>query len=84
VQIPANGFEYQERPVVVAGQKRGVTVVMRGRFEALRFAHNSMVITAVARLGFPDEPRFDVVEDLESYLAEHRRLILSWLRFWEG
>jgi hypothetical protein len=43
-----------------------------------------MVVTAVARLGFPERPIFDVVEDLEPYLAEHRRFILSWLRIWEG
>jgi len=27
-------------------------------------------------------PTFDVVEDVEPYLIEHRRFILSWLRFW--
>jgi hypothetical protein len=43
-----------------------------------------MVVTAVTRAGFPERPGFDVVEDLERYLLEHRRFILSWLRFWEG
>jgi len=36
----------------------------------------------VARLGFPGRPTFDVVEDVEPYLIEYRRFILSWLRFW--
>jgi len=31
----------------------------------------------------PDRPQFELVNDLEPYLAEHRRFILSWLRFWE-
>lgn len=84
VQAPADGFERDERIVVVAGQERRVPVMSHDRYEALRFVHDSMVITAAARLGFPERPRFDVVEDLEPYLAEHRRFILSWLRFWEG
>ena len=41
-----------------------------------------MTITAVARLGLPERPQLDAVEDLEPYLAAHRRFILSWLRFW--
>lgn len=83
VQVPADGFEHHERIVVVAGQERHVPVASRGRCEALRFDHGSMVVTAVARAGFPERPGFDVVEDLEPYLLEHRRFILSWLRFWE-
>jgi hypothetical protein len=80
VQVPADGFECDERIVVVAGHEHRVPVISHGRYEALRFVHDSMVITAAARLGLPERPRFDVVEDLEAYLAEHRRFILSWLR----
>jgi len=83
VQVPADGFEQHERIITVAGQERHVPVTSRGRWEALRFDHEPMVVTAVARAGFPERPRFDVVEDLEPYLLEHRRFILSWLRFWE-
>jgi hypothetical protein len=79
VRGPADGFERGERVVVVAGQQHRVPVISRGGYEALRFEHESMVVTAVARAGFPERPRFDVVEDLEPYLAEHRRFILSWL-----
>jgi hypothetical protein len=84
VRVPADGFERRERVVVVAGRERRVPVISRGSYEALRFDHDSMVVTAVARAGFPKRPRFDVVEDLDPYLAEHRRFILSWLRFWDG
>jgi hypothetical protein len=83
VQVPADGFEHHERIITVAGQERHVPVTSRGRWEALRFDHESMVVTAVARAGFPERPGFDVVEDLEPYLLEHRRFIVSWLRFWE-
>jgi hypothetical protein len=82
VQIPAEGFECHERVVVVAGQERRVPAISRGSYEALRFDHDSKVVTAVARAGLLERPQFDVVEDLEPYLAEHRRFILSWLRFW--
>jgi hypothetical protein len=61
-----------------------VPAISHGSYEALRFDHDSMVVTAVARAGFLERPQFDVVEDLEPYLLEHRRFILSWLRFWEG
>jgi hypothetical protein len=84
VQVPAGGFDHHERVVLVAGQEQLVPLLSRGSYEALRFDHDSMVVTAVARSGFPERPRFDVVEDLEPYLAERRRFVLSWLRFWEG
>jgi len=82
-EAPAEGLEYHERAVAVAGQERRLPVVSHDGYEALRFVHHSMVVTAVARGGLPERPAFDVVEDLEPYLAEHRRFILSWLRFWE-
>lgn len=84
VQVPAEGFGRDERAVAVAGQERSVQVVSRDGYEALRFVEDSVIVTAVARLGFPERPVFDVVEDLEPYMAEQRRFILSWLRFWEG
>jgi hypothetical protein len=83
VEVLAGGFERDERIVVVAGLERRVPVISHGRCEALRFIHDSMVVTVVARLGFHESPRFDVVDDLSPYMAEHRRFILSWLRFWE-
>jgi hypothetical protein len=83
VEVPEDGFECQERAVVVAGQERRLQVVSHDAYEALRLVHHSMVVTAVARCGLPERPAFDVVGDLEPYLAEHRRFILSWLRFWE-
>ena len=69
--------------MVVAGQEREVPVTRHEGCEALRFEHDSKVVTAVARPGFPDRPQFELVNDVEPYFAEHRRFILSWLRFWE-
>jgi len=83
VHVPAGGFQRDEHVVVVAGQERQVPVTRHQGCEALRFAHDSKVVTVVARLGFPDRPQFELVNDLEPYLAEHRRFILSWLPFWE-
>jgi hypothetical protein len=83
VQIPADGFECHERVIVVAGHERHVRVLSHGSYEALQFDHDSVVVTAVARAGFLERPQFDVVDDLEPYLVQHRRFILSWLRFWE-
>jgi hypothetical protein len=84
VRVQPDGFEHRERVVLAAGQERRLPVASHGRHEALRFVHDSLVVTAVARTGFPERPAFDLVEDLEPYLAEHRRFILSWLRFWES
>jgi hypothetical protein len=83
VDVRATGFESDERVILVAGQERRVPVTVRHRFEALRFAYDSTVVTAVSRLGFPDRAQFDLVTSLEPYLAERRRFVLSWLRFWE-
>jgi hypothetical protein len=84
VDVPANGFERDERIVVVAGQQRHVPVSLHQRCEALRFTHDSVAVTAVARLGFPDKPQFELVTDMEPYLAQRRRFILSCLRFWQA
>ncbi len=84
VQAPDGGFDRHHRIVVVAGQEHRVPVISHDSYEALQFDHDSMLVTAVARTGFPERPQFDVIEDLEPYLAEHRHFILSWLRFWEG
>jgi len=83
VQAPVPGFDHVERPVIVAGQERLVPVVSRSGYEGLRFRHGSMVVTAVARLGFAGIPSFEVIDDLEPYLAGYTRFVLSWLRFWE-
>ncbi|HMG61395.1 MAG TPA: hypothetical protein VK599_00460 [Streptosporangiaceae bacterium] len=81
ISVPAAGFHRQERPVIIAGQQQVVTVVSRVGYEGLRFRHGSMVVTAVARLGF-EGVSFEVVDDLEPYLAGYTRFVLGWLRFW--
>jgi hypothetical protein len=60
-----------------------LTVVSLDGYEGLRFRHGSMVVTAVARLGF-EGVSFEVVDDLEPYLAGYTRFVLGWLRFWEA
>ena len=42
-----------------------------------------MVVTAAARLGF-EGVSFEVVDDLEPYLAGYTRFVLGWLRFGEA
>jgi len=59
-------------------------VVSPGNYEALRFRQGPAVVTAVARSGFPGVPSFQVVDDLEPYLAGYTRFVLSWLRFWRA
>jgi hypothetical protein len=82
VQVDEDGFRHTDRPLVIAGQIRRVPLVSREGYEALRFEYDHLVVTAVARGGFADRPAFDVVADLAPYLSEHRRFIVSWLRFW--
>lgn len=83
VQVPADGFKQSERQIVAAGHDYLVPVISRGVYEALRFTADATVITAVARMGFPERLQFDVIEDLEPYLVGRKRFFLSWLRFWE-
>ena len=83
VQVPPDGFKQSERQIVAAGRDYLVPVISRGVYEALRFTADATVITAVARMGFPERLQFDAVEDLEPYLGGRKRFFLSWLRFWE-
>jgi hypothetical protein len=53
VRVTADGFGRDERIVFVAGQERRVPVISHGCYEALRFVHDSMVITAVGQARFP-------------------------------
>jgi hypothetical protein len=83
VRVPEDGFTQSERQIVAAGHDYLVPVTSRGVYEALRFTADAAVVTAVARMGFPERVQFDVIEDLEPYLAGRKRFFLSWLRFWE-
>jgi hypothetical protein len=83
VPVPEADFVRQEQTVIVDGEQRAIPVMSLRQYDALRFRQGSMVVTAVARLGFPDAPSFHTVEDLEPYFAGHRRFVLSWLRLWE-
>lgn len=43
-----------------------------------------MARPARERVRFAQAPRVKAVNRYKPYLAEHRRFILSWLRFWEA
>ena len=59
-----------------------ILMVSRNGYEALRFRRGPVVVTAVARSGFPGVPCFRPVDDLEPYFAGYRRLVRGLLRFW--
>lgn len=80
VQVPEGEFEHHQRAVTVAEHQRYLPVLSRGRREGLRLSQDSMIVTAVARNGFPGTPAFEIVTDLEPYLAEDRRFTLGRLR----
>lgn len=63
------------------GEERTGTVVSHGDYAALRFRQGPVLITAVARLGFPPVLSFRVIDDLEPYFAGYRRSVLGFLRF---
>jgi hypothetical protein len=77
--IPDSGFAYQRRTVVIDSEQRTVAAVSFGQYEALRFRHGTMVVTAVARFGFPDTLSFQTVDDLRPYAAGFRRFMVSLL-----
>jgi hypothetical protein len=68
--------------VGVNGAGRPVVVVSRGDYAALRFRDGAVVVTAVARFGFPAELAFALIDDLEAYFAGYRRLMRSFLVPW--
>ncbi len=80
--VPADGHHRDERMVSVDGAERPMVVVSRGDYAALRFRDGVVVVTAVARRGFPGELAFAPADDLESYFAGYRRLVRSFLVPW--
>jgi hypothetical protein len=80
VPIPDRNLDHGERIIVVDGEERAATVVSYGNYAALRFRQGSVVVTAVARLGFPPVLSFHVIDDLEPYFAGYRRFVLGWLK----
>lgn len=84
VPVPHPDFARQERAVAVDGERQVITMVSLRRYQGLHFRHGSLLVSAVARLGFPDELSFQVVDDLAPYFAGRRRFVLSWLQPWQG
>lgn len=79
IPVPARDFGRDERTVGVDGEEQATTVVSYGNYAALQFRQGSAVVTAVARLGFPDVLSFQAIDDLEPYFAGYRRFVLGWL-----
>lgn len=80
VPVPARAFDRDNRLVGVDGEEQAVTVVSSGDYAALRFRQGSVVVTAVARSGFPEPLAFRAIDDLEPYFAGYTRFVLGWLR----
>lgn len=78
--VPYRNLDHNERILAVDGEERTGTVVSHGDYAALRFRRGPVVVTAVARLGFPPVLSFCVIDDLEPYFAGYRRFVLGFLR----
>jgi hypothetical protein len=78
--VPYRNLDHDERILAVDGEERAVTVVSHGDYAALRFRQGPVHVTAVARLGFPPDLSFRVIDDLEPYFAGYRRFVLGFLR----
>ena len=78
--VPDRDLDRTERILAVQGEQRTGTVVSHGDYAALRFRQGPVLVTAVARLGFPPVLSFRVIDDLEPYFAGYRRFVLGFLR----
>jgi hypothetical protein len=80
--VPAGGHRRDQRMLSVDGTERPAVVVSRGDYAALRFRHGAVIVTAVARFGFPGELAFGLTDDLEAYFAGYRSLVRGFLLPW--
>lgn len=78
--VPDRNLDHEERILAVDGAEQAVTVVSHGTYAALRFRQDPVLVTAVARLGFPHALSFRVIDDLEPYFDGYRRFVLGFLR----
>jgi hypothetical protein len=78
--VPDRVLDHDERVLAVDGEERAVTVVSHGTYAALRLRQGPVLVTAVARLGFPSALSFRVIDDLEPYFAGYRRFVLGFIR----
>jgi hypothetical protein len=62
-----------ERAIVVDGVQQQAITTASGAYEALRFRQKNLVVTAIARHGFPGSPAFETVKDLEPFLAARKK-----------
>ena len=76
-EIPAaaHAFDRAERAVVIDGVQRSTPVISYGNYEALSFRQGPLLVTAVARFGFPALVRFNAVDGLEPFFAASKKKI---------
>jgi hypothetical protein len=79
LSVPEQDLDHNERILAVDGEERSVTVVSHRAYAALRFRQGPVLVTAVARLGFPPALSFRVIDDLEPYFAGYRRFVLGFI-----
>lgn len=63
--VPDRNLDRTERILAVDGEERTSAVVSHGDYAALRFRQGPVLVTAVARMGFPPVLSFRVIDDLE-------------------
>jgi hypothetical protein len=78
--VPYRNLDRSERILAVDSEERTSTVVSHGDYAALRFRQGPVLVTAVARMGFPPVLSFRVIDDLEPYFAGYRRFVVGFLR----
>jgi hypothetical protein len=69
IPVPAHAFGCAERAVIVDGAQRSTPVISHDNYEALSFRQGPLLVTAVARFGFPGVPAFQATDDLEPFFA---------------
>jgi hypothetical protein len=72
---PVEGpFVTASAEIVVSGSRRTVPAVSYRHYTALAFAEDGAEVTVVSRHGLPAIPQFDVVADLEPFIAGYARV----------
>ena len=78
-------FDHSTTPIVVDGQQRNVKTLTCGRYHAMRFERESLLVTVISRIPMPNRPEFEFerLTDLEHFLAnssDDLEIVKTWLR----
>jgi hypothetical protein len=77
VTAPEDGFAAAQRSIIVQATEQETTVISHGHYEALRFHHGNLIVTALARHGFPKRLAFQAIGDLEPFITAGKQLLHS-------